>query len=128
MINLDLNICHQALAVQQALKTWSHDYGWDKLDVDISTFPLFNGRERGLCLVIKKPYYGQKRETLLVSFGERRGGDSIFVECIVTNQMIMNGPTRDNFSEESYRNRSIFDYLDIESVCKEIESKIRAFV
>lgn len=125
MINLDIDICPQALAIQNALKSWSQDYAWSKYDLNISIFPLLNGRERGLCLVVEKTSRNQK--ALLISFGECRGSDTLFVQSVITDKFIMNGPRTEHFTEESYYNRDNFGYLDIRSVCKSIESKILEF-
>jgi hypothetical protein len=68
----------------------------------VRTFPMYNGREHGITLVVEALAPG----SLLINFGEHRRSDSLFVWV---QEMVhgpdMNGPTHSDFSEASYRNR-----------------------
>jgi len=76
-------------------------------DLRIETFPLYNCRERGICLVVDV-YAGRPSPTLLIFFAEHRNTDSLFVWCEETEKSFMNGPTINDFGEESYKYRDMF--------------------
>lgn len=122
-INLDLNISLQALAVQAGLKTRN----WEHLPpMQISTYHLLNGRECGLCLEVRhRPNSGQ---ALLVSFGEHRNTDEIFVQTVATSRFMMNGPELKDFTDASYQKRKFFDSLDIASAVQHIFNEIDNFI
>lgn len=74
--DLTFGINPQAWAVLQllsAVELNKHPQGLRR----ISTFPWFNGRERGICLVASRH---PNQPCLLLAFGEDRKSDRIFVE------------------------------------------------
>ena len=121
-INLDIDISHQALAVQAGLKTQC----WGPLQARIQMYPLFNGRERGLCLEVRHQWLSD--QALLVSFGEHRNTEDLFVQMVQTTRILMNGPELEDFTEESYRDRKHFGNLDIASVVEHIYNEVEAYV
>jgi hypothetical protein len=113
-INLNLDICPQALAVLEALKRT----GVHQFPAAIQVWPIFNGRERGLCLEVR--HENNARQALLLLFGEDRSTDDIFVQEVVTSRVLRNGPSLDDFTEASYNNRAYFSYLDVKAAVSHI--------
>lgn len=92
----------------------------DLEDLRIQTYVLHNCRENGYCLVATHGYGGA---ALLVFFAEHRNTDSLFVWTEEVKGAPFNGPSIDDFGEESYKRRKMFGdkYEDAaEHICKEI--------
>jgi hypothetical protein len=102
MLDLSLQIDHQAWAILHCLNKfeWPSHY--------ISTAAWYNGREEGISLSTysKSSSYGR----LLVTFGEARNSDSIFVDAWKVDYSDINPPTVKDFNEEAYKNRAYFGY------------------
>lgn len=96
-LDLTFGIKEQALEIAKRLKK--------KLKLDnaiVMTFPFYNGRERGIGFSIYR--YGQKN-SLIVTFGECRNSDSIYIDAWEIEKILMNPPTVADFTEEAYTNR-----------------------
>ena len=91
------------------------DYENGHYDFHMKTFPWYNGRERGICLVVSPSYVGAPR-ALHIAFGEDRRSDAIFVD-VWEDVTADNGPTLRDASpeafEEAYQNRKHFNYGQI---------------
>ncbi len=79
---------------------------------DVSTYAWYNGRERGVALVCRKQRFSDP--ALVITFGECRSSDSIFVDSWMMEPN-MNGPTVVDFPETAYQNRQTFPFGDIRS-------------
>lgn len=104
----------QALAILALLaQTAPTDVAYDKktklFAVFIQTFPFYNGRERGVCLAVQRGA-GGGGETMLLAFAEHRNTDGIILQKQMIAHSVMNMPTIDDFSEDSYRARESFDW------------------
>ncbi len=89
---------------------------------DFSTFPWYNGRERGICLVVSKSYLDDI--VTFISFGECRNSDSIYVD-------IWKGPhpcdcptVVRHYTDEAYNNRKTFSSIKIHDAARYIENEI----
>ena len=93
-------------------------------DLEIETFPLYNCRERGICLVVHVHRPGPK---LLLFFAEHRNTDSLFVWWEEVEKVFLNGPTIEAFSDHSYRNQIEHFGDDLVKAARFICEKIGAF-
>lgn len=82
-------------------------YNHGHYEVEILTRAWYNGRERGVSLVMYR--WGYER-CLVVTFGENRNSDDIFVDSWMTDVPHINGPTVENFPKEAYQDRKTFRY------------------
>lgn len=88
---------HQALAILQFLAARPpsfapYDSELGRYKVHIRTYPWFNGREKGVALVIHRDS-GPVGPCRVVVFGESRGTDMIFVEHWEEPFEPLNGPS-----------------------------------
>lgn len=90
----------------------------------IETFPLYNCRERGTCLVVNAHRPGPK---LLLFFAAHRNTDSLFVWWEETDRSFLNGPTIANFTEHSHSNQIEFFGEDFVKAAAFVCEKIGAF-
>lgn len=65
--------------------TTLHDY-----DIEISTYPWNNGRERGVALVVER--HVAATECLVITFAENKASDDIVVDYWVQGHKMRNGP------------------------------------
>lgn len=75
-------------------------------EVRIQTRAWYNGRERGISLVVQRLGY---RGCLVITFGEHRNSDGIFVDSWEMATPPRNSPTAGDFSDEAYKARRSFD-------------------
>jgi len=103
-----------ALAILQLLAGQDPTFAdWDeqlrRYEVLIQTFPWYNGRERGACLVLRQ--HLASKECLFVVFGEDRRSNSLFVEQW-EGPPPFNCPTLENrdtkVGDQAYENRASF--------------------
>jgi len=106
----------QALAILQLLAGTDPTFAdWDdrlrRYLITITTFPWYNGRERGACLVMSPGPYREDNPVLHIAFGEDRGSTDIFVEQWEAPEPF-NCPTLedrgDEASEAAYEERTCF--------------------
>lgn len=72
---------------------------------EIYTHAWYNGRERGVSIM---RYSGSKPFAMIITFGECRNSNSIFVDRWFVPRVdapTMNGPTLSDFSEAAYKKR-----------------------
>lgn len=65
------------------------DSGDRHFDVEISTYPWFNGFERGIALVVQK---SPKGPCVVITFGECKESDHLFSEHWMLDEAPANGP------------------------------------
>jgi len=117
-INLSFDLSPQALALQTSL---AHRVHTDVIGLNgsiaerkhllIDTAPLYNGRERGICLTVRAS--SAAGPSLLIFFAEGRGSDNLIVRSCLSNRIFMNPPTIADLTGESYHNEKSFDEWDI---------------
>lgn len=96
-------------------------------DVDILTYTWVNGRERGASLVVKTRPPGR---CLILTFGEDRRSDLLFVEEWEESEEPFNGPTVENRTraigeaEAVYKNRRHFSPRDVGSVAEYLYNRM----
>ena len=73
--------------------------------VDIKTRAWYNGREKGVSLTVSRLGY---KGCLVITFGEHRSSDSIFVDSWEMETEAFNSPTPGDFSDEAYKQRKSF--------------------
>ncbi|MFA6000159.1 MAG: hypothetical protein WC783_04270 [Candidatus Paceibacterota bacterium] len=83
----------------------------------IQTRPWYNGRETGYALLL----LGTNR---VITFGENRNSDTIFVDVWLTKMYPFNPPTIDNYTEEDYQNRKFFGAYDFNAAIEHIVESI----
>ena len=128
----DFHIHRTALAIFALLTSFEvSDLTEDERDyvdylIDIRSYPWYNGRERGICIIISN-----NGEQLNIAFGEIRNSDGIFVDVWETKSTF-NPPTVADFSDEAYEQRNYFKYDEhykvSQFVQKLIESKTKEFL
>lgn len=95
--------------------------------VDVDTRAWYNGRERGICLLVR--YHSIKvDETLCIVFGEHRSSDNIFVDCWVSDEVFINPPTWHDMPEETYNRRKYFQCADCGNAAAYIEGLIKDYL
>lgn len=77
-----LGLSEQATAVMAMLSKREPDfvpYKDSEYIIEINSSAWYNGRERGICLVVRRML--SDKTCLIVTFGECRGSDGIFVDA-----------------------------------------------
>jgi len=74
----------------------------------IHTAAWYNGREDGFSVTVSM---SPEPESLVVTFGEHRNTDQIFVDHWL-GRVGINPPTVDDFTDEAYEDRKMFKYDD----------------
>jgi hypothetical protein len=90
-----------------------------------TTAPFYNGRERGICLMISTQVYSP---VLCVSFGEARDSDALFLEYWVISRTPMNPVGLKDRPERAYKARQSFSAGRLDLVTKEIIALVFAFL
>lgn len=75
-----------------------------KLGHHVSASAWYNGRERGVCLVVRHPA-NLSGPGLVIVFGEHRNSDDAFVDSWTMSTLPWNPPTITDEPEEAYDNR-----------------------
>lgn len=106
-----------ALAVLQLLAaeeptfaTWNDEH--EHYEVNIKTFPWYNGRERGICLVVFRGYGSESGGCLCVVVTECRNSDDIVIQTW-QQRHLFNQPTvltQDQATEEDNTEVSIWAF------------------
>lgn len=108
-LDTQLNVYPVAFAVLNLINTFDIEVNNNPPDgYEITTSAWYNGRERGISVV---KYSYKDRDSLVITFGETRNSDSIFVDSwVVENQGFLNPPTVSDFPDEAYARRKSFKY------------------
>lgn len=90
----------------------------------VLTFPFYNGREFGICLLVGKTAISNK--VLAINFGRNRNSDSLFVQARIIDRPF-NCPSVESgtFDEKSYKDRKYFESDEYVKAAKAIVSLIR---
>ncbi len=94
--------------------------------IEIKTYAWYNGRERGFCLEVRPSM--ASRKALLVTFGEHRNTDGIFVDAWEVDKYFLNEPTVEDFTDEAYERRMSVPYGNVGQAVEVIRDKIEAFM
>lgn len=105
IINNNFGINPSALSIMNLISSFNLEDDKYK-HASFQTYPFYNGREKGICLVIQ---YKWEPECLFLSFGEHRNSDSLFLDSWKANN-VFNGMTVDDFPEVAYKNRTFMNY------------------
>lgn len=94
--------------------------------VEFRTYPYYNGRERGIALVITD-WIGSKG--LIINFGENRNSDSIFVAHLEAKTPY-NCPSvaEGTITEEAYQSRKYFAYNEGYKAADYITGLVKKYV
>lgn len=81
--------------------------------------PLYNGRERGICLSVGKKAW---------VFGEHHNSDALFLDRIPDEKSDyrLNPPVLQNMTNKAYCNRQFFRYDEMQKVADAIMNEIPA--
>lgn len=103
--------------------------------VDINSYAWYNGRERGICLVVNDWGLSKRvedpnrvNEKLVIVFAEHRSSDMVFVDCFLTNRVAINPPTHIDMSEGAYDRRRMFDCGRVDQVERYIRNLIQEYL
>lgn len=118
-----LNLNAQALAVLAILANL--EPGFDGEDYDSTSSAWYNGRERGVCLVIRR--WGAEK-CLCIVFGECRSSDSLFIETWTHKGHFMNPPRIEDRPEKAYQSRETVAFGRIDLVVSKIVNMVEKFV
>jgi hypothetical protein len=118
MIDTNFGVQPVAMSILYALKAEeSYTFG----DARVETSPLYNGRERGVCVTV----HSHGLRTLCVVFGENRTSDDIFVTTF-ERKLAINPPTCSDIPEEAYKARKHFNSGKL--AVEHIQTTIQAFL
>lgn len=95
-------------------------------DVEINTRAWYNGRERGVLLEVRPNFASTLG--LIITFGEHRNSDDIFVDAWIVNEVFLNPPTVADFPEEAYKRRQCFREGRVGEVVDFIRLVIKTFL
>jgi hypothetical protein len=133
LANTSLGLSAQALAVLAMLAdrepcNVSADYDAQarRYDIEVETRPWFNGRERGVLLMIQRGVLAKTK--LLITFGEARNSDNIFIDSWLSTESFLNPPTVADYPDEAYENRKYVPYGQVGEAVRVIEGKIREYM
>lgn len=77
-------------------------------NIEVQTWPWYNCRERGVCLEIRASLGAES--AMLITFGECRNSDHIFIDSWIHKGWFLNPPTIEVFTDEAYARRRYVDY------------------
>ena len=84
------------------------EYSFD--DSNLHSSAWYNGRERGICLYLTTGNIITGTKTLIITFGEHRNSDEIFVDHWYSKEIFfLNPPTVQDFTDKAYQNRMYFN-------------------
>jgi hypothetical protein len=92
---------------------------------EATTSAWYNCRERGICLVVRHPDFSRK--CLVITFGEIRNTDGIFIDSWHYEGYFLNPPSVEDFTEEAYKARECAPYGRIDLARNIILGKLEAF-
>jgi len=130
--DIHLGMGAQALAVLAMLSRCDcdglaeYDKEWKEYKIEIRTWAWYNGRECGACLEVR-PFLSSER-ALLITFGEHRNTDSIFVDSWEVDEFFLNPPTVANFTDAAYKKRTCVPYGNVGDAVAVIRAKITEFM
>lgn len=125
-----LNIQAQAYAVLAMLARQEPAFApYDKergeYEYEVTTSAWYNGRERGICLVVRRDIIDKK--CLIVTFGECRNSDQIFIDSWEHWGGFLNPPTVADFNDEGYKARTYVPYGRVDRAVEVIVEKLTAY-
>lgn len=109
---------------EPSMAPWLDDE--QRYDIEIDTFPFYNGRERSVGLRVRRDWIHGKG--LILVFGEDRRSDALFLDRWIEERVGLNPPTVANFTEEAYRARRTFPFARLDQAADAIIEDIRAFI
>ncbi len=128
--DLTFGLNAQALAVLALLAERAPDFApWNEKDrcfeVEIKTYPYYNGRERGIILSCKRGNVGTG-DALLITVGQVRSGDQITLQWGISERLpYLVAPTWEFFTETkkcSQLGEKLFPYgacgAVVEKICR----------
>lgn len=119
-------ILHYLASIEPAFAKYENGY----YDIRIQTFPWYNGREKGVCLVVQHGYCGGDSTALHVTFGEIRNSDGIFVDHWVDkppfNCPTLEGADPDTY-EKAYHSRMSFGCGEIGKAADYIQDLMEVY-
>jgi hypothetical protein len=126
----NLGISGQALAVLAVLAQREPDFApydekFHDYEYEVTTSAWYNGRERGISLVISKGI--SRIPPLVITFGECRSSDDIFIDSWVGKRRFLNPPTVVDFPESAYETRTLVEYGRVDRTVSVIVGKIRDY-
>lgn len=92
----------------------------------ISWSPFYNGREKGICLAVRKPD-SRNYITKYWVFGENRNSDEIFLDTFILG-IALNPPTVKDMKDEDYRRRKMWGYWCYKDVAEEVTRQVTEFI
>lgn len=122
-----LGLRGQALAVLAMLSEREPDFAEfseGRYEVEIDTRAWYNGRERGIALVLYRFGYDG---CIVVTFGEMRTSDGIFVDHWEMQAPPYNGPTIEHMPDRAYYRRKEFPYGNVGAVVDHILGLMACF-
>ena len=88
------------------------------------TTAWYNGRECGICIVVPAAGGSVAPRALVITFGECRNIDNIFVDTWTMPENI-NPPTVNDYPEEAYQRRRTFNRSEVDSAAKYVGSLLK---
>ena len=118
-IDIRFNISSAAWSILYRLDFESYS-GFE--DLDFSTAPFYNGRERGFVLTIQD---ANGKFAKNIAFAECRNSDVIVVYSWVAAPWALNPPMVSDFTEEVYNRQVVHSSVD--DACDDIRNMVREF-
>lgn len=121
-----LGVCAQARAILAMLDRNPDfaEYENGRYQIDIETRAWYNGREKGVSLTVSRLGY---KGCLVITFGEHRSSDSIFVDCWEMKAQPFNSPTVSDFPDEAYKQRKFFTSGRVGDAAEYIYERMESF-
>ncbi len=120
----DLSIKPLAMSVLALIAGSQWGLQAPRFNTDVATYAWYNGRERGIALVVKQ----RNKKRLVFTFGEQRNSDSIFLDKWEDDDSWVQPPTLENFTDETYKKRRYFEYGECGKTALAIVNDIRSYL
>ena len=134
-MKFELNISDAAMAILTNLNRFVNsltqqmtNLGLPERSLYITTQPLYNGREKAICIKLEMEYQTESNrieKCVGYHFGDNRNSDSIFLTKF-TPKSLYGEATMDDITEKDYKNRQYFDCYGIDAVTLEMIDSMKA--
>lgn len=133
LVHTGLQINAQAMAILHLLSSHEVADVGAHYDIPSQTYTYqadvsawYNGRERGICLIVRESFLSTR--CLILTFGEARSSDAIFIDAWEHEGRFLNPPTVADFSDEAYADRRSVPNGEIGTAVNVILDRIRDFL
>ena len=120
-----IDLCDQALALHAML--CATDLDLPEGDVWIQSFPMYSGREKGICLVVSRAYRSKDEPRLFIFFAEAKSGDSLLIGHWTGDIPYLRAPAVPDDDHPMWLERASFGFCDFGPAISHIKELTRSF-